>query len=101
MSFMELTKTRYEDFFRTEGHSGGPVRPRQRITVGGNVMTNRNAPGSGADATASDNLVYFNGIDAETGQYAVKPQAVDDLAKLAPDIDAARIAAAIEMTRFP
>jgi hypothetical protein len=31
----------------------------------------------------SDDLIYFNGIDAETGQYAVQPQTVDDLAKLA------------------
>jgi hypothetical protein len=56
-------------------------------------MTNRNAPDSGADATASDNLVYFNGIDAETGQYGVKPQTVDDLAKLAranPQVDPMR-----------
>ena len=56
-------------------------------------MTDRNAPDSGADATASDNLVYFNGIDAETGQYAVKPQTVDDLAKLAranPQVDPMR-----------
>ena len=56
-------------------------------------MTNGNAADSGADATASDNLVYFNGIDAETGRYAVKPQTVDDLAKLAranPQVDPMR-----------
>ena len=35
-------------------------------------------PGQGAG-----DLVYFNGIDAETGQYAIKPQTVEDLAKLA------------------
>ena len=44
------------------------------------------AAGSGGAASAqagSDNLVFFNGIDAETGEYAIKPQTVDDLAKLA------------------
>jgi hypothetical protein len=44
-------------------------------------------PGADRGATSaqagSDNLVFFNGIDAETGQYAIKPQTVDELAKLA------------------
>ena len=41
----------------------------------------------------TENLVYFNGIDAETGQYAVKPQTVDEIAKLAranPQVDPMR-----------
>src|SRR6516225_596100 len=41
----------------------------------------------------SDDLVYFNGIDAETGQYALKPQTVDEIAKLAranPRVDPMR-----------
>ena len=41
----------------------------------------------------SDDLVYFNGIDADTGQYAVKPQSVDEIAKLAranPQLDPMR-----------
>ena len=41
----------------------------------------------------SDDLVYFNGIDADTGQYAVKPQSVDEIAKLAranPQVDPMR-----------
>ncbi len=49
-------------------------------------MVNPPAAGNGdadRDQSASDNLVYFNGIDAETGEYAIKPQKVDDLAKLA------------------
>ena len=32
---------------------------------------------------ASGDIVYFNGINADTGQYAVPPQTVDELAKLA------------------
>jgi len=53
------------------------------------------APNSGASATStdSDDLVYFNGIDAESGQYAVKPQTVDEIAKLAranPQVDRMR-----------
>src|ERR1700730_15474157 len=37
---------------------------------------------SGASRPAIDpNLVYFNGIDAETGMYAMPPKAIDDLAR--------------------
>ena len=32
---------------------------------------------------ASGDIVFFNGINADTGQYAVPPQTVDELAKLA------------------
>lgn len=39
--------------------------------------------GAPSAQTASENLVFFNGINAETGQYAIKPQTVDELAKLA------------------
>ena len=45
------------------------------------------------DSPGNENLVFFNGIDAETGQYAVKPKTVDDLAKLAranPQVDPMR-----------
>jgi hypothetical protein len=50
------------------------------------------APGDGVSSD-TENLVYFNGIDAETGQYAVKPQTVDEIAKLAranPQVDPMR-----------
>jgi hypothetical protein len=30
-----------------------------------------------------DNLIYFNGIDGETGQYAVAPRTIDDMANIA------------------
>jgi hypothetical protein len=35
------------------------------------------APGDGLSPD-TENLVYFNSIDAETGEYAVKPQTVDE-----------------------
>jgi hypothetical protein len=39
-----------------------------------------------ADATIAaaptENLVYVNGIDFDTGQYAVPPRPIDELAKL-------------------
>jgi hypothetical protein len=42
------------------------------------------AAGSAAGAPGdSDNLVYFNGIDGETGQYAVQPRTIDDMAGIA------------------
>ncbi len=52
-------------------------------------------PVVGADTTSadSDDLVYFNGIDAETGQYGVKPQTIDEIAQLAranPQVDPMR-----------
>src|SRR5262245_22297305 len=40
------------------------------------------APASGAGGTpANPDLIYFNGIDPDTGAYAVPPVSVDDLAK--------------------
>ena len=45
------------------------------------------------DSSRDESLVFFNGIDAETGQYAIKPQTVDELAKLAranPQVDPMR-----------
>ena len=52
------------------------------------------APDGAGDPTATDSdLVFFNGIDAETGQYAIKPQTVDEIAKLAranPQVDSMR-----------
>ena len=50
------------------------------------------APSNGVSSD-TENLVYFNGIDAETGQYAVGPQTVDEIAKLAhanPQVDRMR-----------
>ncbi len=41
-------------------------------------MTTTDTPADGAD-----NLVYFNGIDAETGEYAIPPRTLEDIAKLA------------------
>jgi hypothetical protein len=41
----------------------------------------------------TEDLVYFNGIDAETGQYAIEPQPVDEIARLAranPQVDPVR-----------
>lgn len=49
--------------------------------------------GAAATSPDLDDMVYFNGIDAETGQYAVKPQTVDQIAKLAranPQVDPMR-----------
>jgi hypothetical protein len=41
-----------------------------------------NAPPSGAGGTpANPDLIYFNGIDPDTGTYAVPPVSIDDLAK--------------------
>jgi hypothetical protein len=49
-----------------------------------NATDRPTADGGATSAQAgSDNLVFFNGIDAETGQYAIKPQTVDELAELA------------------
>src|SRR4029077_6570064 len=36
-----------------------------------------------AGGSEADDLVYFNGIDGETGQYAIKPRTIDDLAGVA------------------
>ncbi len=47
------------------------------------ILDSPSTGGSPAGQAASDDLVYFNGIDAETGQYAIKPQTVEELAKLA------------------
>lgn len=35
------------------------------------------------DNANPDNLVYFNGIDAETGEYAIKPTSLEEIANLA------------------
>src|SRR5437660_10329597 len=41
-----------------------------------------NVPPSGAGGTsANPDLIYFNGIDPDTGTYAVPPVSIDDLAK--------------------
>jgi hypothetical protein len=41
-----------------------------------------NAPGSVAGGTAAKpDLIYFNGIDPDTGTYAIPPRSIDDLAK--------------------
>jgi hypothetical protein len=45
-------------------------------------MPTSDSPSDGA-AGAGDDLVYFNGIDGETGQYAVNPRTIDQLAELA------------------
>jgi Peptidase family C25 len=40
------------------------------------------APSTGSPG-AADNLIYFNGIDGKTGQYAITPRTIDDLAGVA------------------
>jgi len=47
----------------------------------GGIMPTSDSAGGAAGADA--NLVFFNGIDGETGQYAVAPRTIDELAELA------------------
>jgi hypothetical protein len=56
-------------------------------------MTGPEGIGGAATSPDSDDMVYFNGIDAETGKYAVEPQTLDEIAKLAranPNVDPMR-----------
>jgi hypothetical protein len=46
-------------------------------------MTNSPADPPASSPAGADNLVYFNGIDGETGQYAVAPRTIDDMANIA------------------
>lgn len=50
-----------------------------------------NSAEAGSAASANPDLIYFNGIDPDTGTYAVPPQTIDELAKKVrarPGVDA-------------
>jgi len=60
-----------------------------------------------AGGSEADDLVYFNGIDGQTGQYSVKPCTIDDLASVAKanprtaSIEAVRAATEIRAFGLP
>jgi len=64
------------------GTSQSGASPAAERPAGNRPMTS-NAPSADAPSAtaAATELVYVNGIDFETGQYAVPPQPIDDLAK--------------------
>jgi hypothetical protein len=65
----------------TNSRSGAEAVPQRSNHQGGNPMT-ANASVSGAqEVSANPDLIYFNGIDPDTGHYAVPPVSVDALAK--------------------
>lgn len=59
--------------------TGGPPPPSP--TAGQAAMTATQQSPEALEPEADPNLVYVNGIDFETGRYAVAPRSIDDIAK--------------------